>query len=90
MNQTFGPDRTDPSNAIFMPREARPAEGLQTTAFTIASPRPAPATRVDGSHQRRLVPACPIAEEARLLGPARHVLLALGRTQATRVEGSHK
>jgi hypothetical protein len=22
MNQTFGPDRTDPSNAIFMPREA--------------------------------------------------------------------
>src|SRR5450755_3673537 len=42
MNQTFGPDRPDPSNAIFMPREARPAESLWTTAFTIASPRPAP------------------------------------------------
>ena len=24
MSQTFGPDRTDPSNAIFMPREAGP------------------------------------------------------------------
>jgi hypothetical protein len=24
MNQTFGPDQTDPSNAIFMPREAGP------------------------------------------------------------------
>jgi hypothetical protein len=23
MNQTFGPDRADPSNAIFMPRAAR-------------------------------------------------------------------
>lgn len=51
-------------------REARPAESLRTTAFTIAAPRPAPCHRVAGSHQGRLVPACPIAQE-RARGVAR-------------------
>src|ERR1019366_5553327 len=37
MNQTFGPDQTDPSNAIFMPRMA--ALSRPATALPFSSPR---------------------------------------------------
>ena len=41
MNQTFGPDRTDPSNGIFMPRKPGSAADHHATAFTFGRPMPA-------------------------------------------------
>ena len=43
MNQTFGPDRTDPSNGIFMPRRACP--GPAYVSGQLRTPRSAPCFR---------------------------------------------
>jgi hypothetical protein len=44
MNQTFGPDRTDPSNGIFMPRDARSGVDL---ALLLSSSRRRPTVLSD-------------------------------------------
>src|ERR1019366_3674191 len=51
MNQTFGPDQTDPSNAIFMPRKARPRSFEASAPALVATRvlRRAPVELANGS-----------------------------------------
>jgi hypothetical protein len=63
MNQTFGPDQTDPSNAIFMPRQARLGPTPARLLPRADAPPDGRPLRDAGTHQGRRDRACAFAQK---------------------------
>src|ERR1019366_7139979 len=80
MNQTFGPDRTDPSNAIFMPRKGGRSAYCRLRPFAVAAHLWAlPLLHGQARDRRR-------QEEFRLIASSPHRLIA--RDEQPRQSGS--